>query len=281
MSRKFLRWITAAAAAALAVTMGVAAVAEEIPAGTGHSHTYQEWILLEPTCAQPGYKHIACVDCGESLAGSMQQIPALGHVWGDSIRVEPTCTGWGYISRWCLRCNSVDNISLAPGHGYGSVFVSQHNGAHALTCEACGDVIEEACALVETKLGGIPCAVCPVCGYIRYDGQEDALQIRCIEQARAEGRLLDGAELVVLETIQPELPNAARKIFTAYLLKDREILPLRGSVQLHIPCEDDVQGLKLLRMNDDGELTELPYEILDGGISFETDALGVFLLMAE
>ena len=53
-------------------------------------------------------------------------------------------------------------------------------------------------------------------------------------------------------------------------------------IRLSIPCEEErIEGLKLLLLTEEGELIEIEYEIIDGEIVFETDRIGVFLMVED
>ena len=69
-------------------------------------------------------------------------------------------------------------------------------------------------------------------------------------------------------------------ILAVSLLKETESVQPNGAIRLRIPCvEEEVRGLKLVLMCENGELIEIEYEIINGEIVFETDKVGVFLLM--
>lgn len=53
-------------------------------------------------------------------------------------------------------------------------------------------------------------------------------------------------------------------------------MTLKSAVKLSIPMAEDANGLKLPVMNENGELVEIEYEIIDGAMVFETEILGIF-----
>lgn len=55
----------------------------------------------------------------------------------------------------------------------------------------------------------------------------------------------------------------------------------KSAVKLSIPLAEDATGLKLPVMNENGELVEIECEIIDGAMVFETEILGIFLLVEE
>ena len=93
--------------------------------------------------------------------------------------------------------------------------------------------------------------------------------------------------LVVHETkveMKVELPDTVtaevKKVLAVSMLKEGNAIQPAAAVKLSIPVvEEEVTGLKLMLMTEDGELLEIEYEIIDGKIVFATDAVGVFLFV--
>lgn len=67
-----------------------------------------------------------------------------------------------------------------------------------------------------------------------------------------------------------------KKALTIFLLENNAPMTLKSAVKLSIPMAEDANGLKLPVMNENGELVEIEYEIIDGAMVFETEILGIF-----
>lgn len=71
----------------------------------GHTHTHVEVSRVEPQgCTTPGIITYTCSVCGDTYT---QEIPALGHAWGEWVNVErPTVDKEGRDERTCTRDGS-------------------------------------------------------------------------------------------------------------------------------------------------------------------------------
>ena len=108
-------------------------------------------------------------------------------------------------------------------------------------------------------------------------------------EAEAEADPTETADvvLVVHETeleMTVELPDtvnaSVKKVLAVSMLKEGSAIQPSSKVKLSIPVvEEDVAGMKLVLMGENGELIEIEYEIIDGVIVFETDMVGVFLFV--
>ena len=71
-------------------------------------------------------------------------------------------------------------------------------------------------------------------------------------------------------------------VLAVALLNGEESVQPEGMIRLNIPCgEEQLEGLKLMFLTEGGELIEIEYEIIDGEIVFETDQIGVFLMVED
>ncbi|MBQ8313096.1 MAG: hypothetical protein IJX84_07835, partial [Clostridia bacterium] len=79
----------------------------------------------------------------------------------------------------------------------------------------------------------------------------------------------------------PEVVNAnVKKVLAVNLLKEGNSIQPSSKLKLSIPVvEEEVSGMKLVLMGENGELIEIEYEIIDGVIVFETDMVGIFLFV--
>ena len=273
---------------------------ETIPA---IGHDWGEEITVPAACTKEGSVSSECTVCGE-LTVEVQN--ALGHRWTVTVQMDPTCTTDGTEELTCSRCNATKQGTIvALGHSYGNVYTSQNNGTHAVFCETCGDQYAVECSMVSTEIGDMVCSVCPVCGYAKYfmknavlenlegvgsvdsDVQVVRVENAAVESVGGKPAIDEDTVLIVHETklqIQIELPDVVqanvKMILAVSLLKETESVQPNGAIRLRIPCvEEEVRGLKLVLMCENGELIEIEYEIINGEIVFETDKVGVFLLM--
>ena len=71
----------------------------------------------EATCTTAGEKSRHCSICQEK--SEKEEIPALGHDWGNLERTEPTCTTDGSEVKTCKRCGEKETVILkATGHDW-------------------------------------------------------------------------------------------------------------------------------------------------------------------
>ncbi len=191
----------------------------------------------------------------------------------------------------------------AHTHVWG-VCISAGNGTHSQTCTDCGEVTTVNCTMADAKIGSLDASACIYCGYITWKqvaadatAQEGKQDSKPVESATFAMLDADGAAAPVAENItlvvyeaQPEATIeldtgakvAVKKALTIALLEDNAPITLTSAVKLNIPVvEEEMTGLKLLVMDENGELVEIEYEIIDGVMTFETEILGIFLLVEE
>ncbi len=98
---------------------------EDIPA-TGH--TYDNYVAaVAPTCTEVGYTEgLHCSKCAPDYAKAEgwlikpQEVPALGHAWGEAKNAKPTCEKEGYEDyKVCTVCKATDGkVIPALGHDW-------------------------------------------------------------------------------------------------------------------------------------------------------------------
>lgn len=273
-------------------------------------HEWGEATEVKATCETDGSSEKTCKTCG---ATEKTVLPALGHTWSEIARVNATCTTGGSATFQCGRCGeqSVQKLG-ALGHDFGIVYTSQNDGTHAVFCSRCNEKHAVKCAMASTKIGDMICSACPICGYTEYTMKESALEtlpgmdgvavntrLERVENVKFEPvRTANGAEapamsenlLLVVHRIalelQTELPDfvqaSVREVLAVALLNGEESVQPEGMIRLSIPCgEEQLEGLKLMFLTEEGELIEIEYEIIDGEIVFETDQIGVFLMVED
>ena len=91
----------------------------------GHSHSYDEGVVTDPTCTEDGYTTYTC-ECGDTYKDNY--VDATGHNYEENITQDATCTEAGEKTFTCSGCDDTyTEILPATGH----VFV---DGA----CSTCG-----------------------------------------------------------------------------------------------------------------------------------------------
>ncbi len=98
------------AAGAIAGTLFLTACAE----GSGFLHKHTPAAIAEKpaTCTENGLTAgVRCAVCGEILQ-EQTELPALGHVWGNTVKVKDPAAGIYLLQTPCMRCGT---ISEQPG----------------------------------------------------------------------------------------------------------------------------------------------------------------------
>ena len=273
-------------------------------------HAWGEAAEVKATCTADGSTEKTCKTCG---ATEKTVLPALGHAWSETARVKAACTADGSVTSECGRCGkqSVQKLG-ALGHDFGIVYASQNDGTHVVFCSRCNEKHAVKCAMASTEIGDMICSACPICGYTEYTMKESTLEalpgmdgvavnvrLERVENVKFEPvRTADGQEApatlegllltvhrITLE-LQMELPDSVqarvREVLAVALLNGEESVQPEGMIRLSIPCEEErIEGLKLMLLTEEGELIEIEYEIIDGEIVFETDRIGVFLMVED
>ncbi len=279
-------------------------------------HTWGETVTVEATCVAAGSKTTACTVCGEK---TVETIPATGkHTWETVSQTYANCTKAGRTERICTVCDELSITTQgAKGHAYGLVFITEGNGTHAKTCETCGAKHVEDCVLTSMEMGNMVCSACATCGYAVYTMADSVLEevegltetkaeieVKRVEnvsfeivaepaeegtetEAEAESTETADVVLVVHETeleMTVELPDtvnaSVKKVLAVSMLKEGNAIQPSSKVKLSIPVvEEEVAGMKLVLMGENGQLIEIEYEIIDGVIVFETDMVGIFLFV--
>ena len=273
-------------------------------------HKWSEATIVEAGCASEGTSEKTCTICG---AIEKKLLPVLGHEWREIARENATCTAGGSSHSECRRCGkqSVQELG-ALGHDFGVVYTSQNDGTHAVFCSRCNEKRAAKCGMVSIEIGDMICSACAICGYTEYTMKDSALEalpgmdgvavnarLERVENAKFERVAIENGEkapaidanltLVVHKMtleIQSELPESVqanvRAVLAVTLLNGAESIQPDGVIRLSIPCEEEeLEGLKLMLLTEEGELVEVEYEVIEGELVFETDKIGVFLLVED
>ena len=273
-------------------------------------HKWGEATIVEAGCASEGTSEKTCMVCG---AIEKTLLPVLGHEWREIARENATCTAGGSAHSECRRCGrqSVQELG-ALGHDFGVVYTSQNDGTHAVFCSRCNEKRAAKCGMVSIEIGDMICSACAICGYTEYTMKDSALEalpgmdgvavnarLERVENAKfervttgygEEAPAIDANLTLVVHKmtleIQSELPESVqanvRAVLAVTLLNGAESIQPDGMIRLSIPCEEEeLEGLKLMLLTEEGELVEVEYEVIEGKLVFETDKIGVFLLVED
>ena len=148
-------------------------------------------------------------------------------------------------------------------------------------------VLEEVEGLTETKAEIEVKRVENVSFEIVAEPAEEGTEAETETETEAEPTETADVVLVVHETeleMTVELPDivnaSVKKVLAVSMLKEGNAIQPSSKVKLSIPVvEEEVTGMKLVLMGEDGQLIEIEYEIIDGVIVFETDMVGIFLFV--
>ena len=220
---------------------------KEIPE---HDHVWEVTETVAATCTEFGNEHSECTICGE---GSDKQIYPTGHYWIHTTTKNPTCTKEGRHNYECRDCDATSIKKLsATGH-----------------------------TMVLTATG----SACSTCGY----AEEAALAVTPVENVAVEGENLSADVTLVVDQPQEDvsalLPETVRasvqQVYMVKLLEKGEAIEPNGSIKVSIQLEEgaDLTGKKLMLLTAEGELVEVAYEVVEGKLTFVTEAIGIFVLV--
>ena len=252
---------------------------ETIPA-TG-KHTWETVSQTYATCTKAGRTERICTVCDEL---SITTQGAKGHAYGLVFITE----GNGTHAKTCETCGAK--------HVEDCVLTSTEMGNMVCSaCATCGyavytmadSVLEEVEGLTETKAEIEVKRVENVSFEIVAEPVEEGTEAETETETEAEPTETADVVLVVHETeleMTVELPDtvnaSVKKVLAVSMLKEGNAIQPSSKVKLSIPVvEEEVSGMKLVLMGEDGQLIEIAYEIIDGVIVFETDMVGVFLFV--
>ncbi len=239
--------------------------------------------------------------CGECFTDVKEE-----HTWGEPVVVQATSTASGSKTYTC-QCGAtkVETIPAtrktskpAHTHTWGAC-TPAGSSQHTQACLDCSAVNTSACTLVNARFGALDASACIYCGCITWSlGDTAASQQNSKPVADASFALLDAAgdvaplpESVTLAVYEAQ-PDAAieldagarlavKKALTVVLLDNGAPYTPENAVMFSIPMADDLTGLKLLVVDENGQPAEIAYQVTGGIMTFETSTLGIFLLVEE
>ncbi len=238
------------------------------------------------TCLFDGSITYKCSACGESRT---EVIKAVGkHEEVIDRGRKATCTEIGYEEgKHCSVCGEVlvDRLSIpATGHCFNR-YLAQDGSVHTAICEnGCGEQRTRDCEYEEIAAGQLVFSTCRVCGHVKLASAAesgDNPQSQLIETA-AISPANNALPTVYLQILPADSPYAGARLFHISLCVDGRTVSPNGTVRVEIPLDnaDTMQASdwQLFFISENGQMTEIPFEIADGKIVFTTTQLGMFLL---
>lgn len=132
----------------------------EVLQPAGHQWNDDYTVDKEPTCTEAGSRSIHCFVCGEIQEGTVEELPALGHSFGEWKTIEsPTCEDEGIEQRTCSTCGLIETNHIDPnGHDWATEFTVDkeatctEEGSQSIHCKNC-DAVDPATVTVIPAYG--------------------------------------------------------------------------------------------------------------------------------
>lgn len=176
------------------------------------------------------------------------------HTYWYKVSKQATCTDDGIRVDYCNLCGKEHGTQTIPAKG------------HDLSTQDMGDYILESCSR---------------CDY------ENKIEKAPAEEAPAEeAPVTDGLQIAEADenVTLPETVTAA-KTFTVTLMKEGQAVQPEAATTVTLTLTEEeltaINGLKLVLVQADGTLVEIPYEVIDGQIVFTAETLGAFAFVAK
>lgn len=276
------------------------------------SHTFTTWNLnSDVTCTTDGTETSRCANA-QCNASSTRPAPgsALGHDYVKSV-YPAGCEQMGYTHYQCSRCPEAYNEDPQPpvGHAF-TRWTYNGDGTHSSTCDRtypfCGQIMTSACSPVTTVVGGQKLSICTVCGHRISLGDGSSMDVSDNAAALLDTTKLPGELIVLVDAAPLDVPMSTEAfyMFITSLQKDGVEVPFSGRVEITIdlnkhpfempdsiffempPSELKAKAFKIVRVEYqmvDGEPAEVwievPFTLQDGILTFETEKMGVFLMV--
>lgn len=186
------------------------------------------------------------------------------HSYWYKVPKKATCTEDGLRVNYCNDCGKEHGTQVIPATG------------HDLSTQDMGDYILESCSRCdyENKIEKAPAEEVP------------AVEAPAEEAPAEEAPVADGLQIAEAdETVTlPETVTAA-KTFTVTLMKEGQAVQPEAATTVTLTLTEEeltaINGLKLVLVQADGTLVEIPYEVIDGRIVFTAETLGAFAFVAK
>lgn len=232
---------------------------EEVWMNTGDQHwkmcSMCNELLVEATDHTPSAEdEDICSVCNGKIGG-------LDHEHGWKTREIPaTCTKDGFLVDNCPICGiEMGRIRVkAQGHQYGE-FTDNGDGTQTAACTVCGETITEEIATPAAEGENVP--------------------------ADAQLVVDEETEVTLAEETAAAIPGTVEKAFTVTLIVEGEEAKLAGKATVKLPLSEDeiaaLEGKVLMVIGEDGVPVEIEYQIVENEMVFETEVLGVFVIVAK
>lgn len=278
------------------------------------SHTFTTWTLDgNATCTQDGTETARC-DNAQCWATNTRTAvgSALGHDYATQV-VAPLCQEEGYTIYTCSRCGEThnDDVVSALGHTYGE-WTCNSDGTHTAQCirwNSCFHSRTADCAAVTTVVGGKEMTLCPVCGYVTWEGGDLELDADAGAQGEmADGSALPGKLMVLIDAapLEVQIETDAFYMFVTAFQRNGQVTDWPGKVLVSIdlnehpfqmesaafkdmlPAELNAKAIKIVRVEYEmieDKLTEVWYEaaftLEEGKLTFEAEEMGTYLMVLK
>ncbi len=248
-------------------------------------HTEEIVSEIPATCLVDGSITYKCSACGESRTEVIKAVGKHEEVI-DSGR-KATCTETGYQEgKHCSVCGEVlvERLSIpATGHRFNR-YLAQDGSMHTAVCEnGCGKQNTSACEYEKITAEKLTFFTCKVCGNVKLadtSASGDNSQSQLIENASISS--IEGAQpTVYLQVLPADSPYAGAHLFHISLCMDDSAFTPTEAMRVEIPLDNadtmQTSDWQLFFIAENGQMTELPFEIADGKIVFTATQLGMFL----
>ena len=211
--------------------------------------------------------------------------PPHEHQWTESKRMPADCTQEGMIVYECLGCGEIRNERISPlGHAFGQA-VSDGKGNHAEVCVRCGREETRSCVPEETRVNSLKAYRCPVCGYtvsaaarLELSPATEISGASAAPPSDAEGAPGIAFTAYDVTGMLPQDFGAGSGFLIVFADLDADAA-LPYAVKIMLPWPRDTAGLKLVLVRENGETSEIAYEMTDGTLRFETEEGGLFVFI--
>ncbi len=210
----------------------------EILQPTSHQWNDTHTVDKEPTCTEAGSRSIHCFVCGEIQEGSVEEIPAAGHTFGEwEVIGSPTCGDQGAEQRVCSVCGAVETKNIDPaGHDWVAEYTVDkeptctEEGSKSIHCMRCG-VADPSSVTVIPALGH------------SWDEGEIIKPVTCTEDGEKKYTCLTCGET------RTETVTAGHQWNSEYTVDKEATCTEAGSQSIHCSVCDEIQ---------EGSVMEIP-----------------------
>ena len=273
------------------------------------SHTFTTWTYnSDVTCTEDGSETAKC-DNAQCSATNTRHAPgsALGHEYEATVHY-PTCEEIGFTYHKCIRCTSYYSDQVKPALGHKYTWTYNGDGTHSASCSnrGCRSKVTASCTPVTKIVGGQELSICTICGHRISLGDGSQMEKAPNADAHLDMTELPGELIVLVDAAPLDVPMEADAfyMFITSLQKDGAEVEFSGRVEITVdlnehpfsmpdsiffempPAELKAKAFKIVRVEYqmvEGEPTEVwvevPFTLKNGVLTFETERMGVFLMV--